>query len=225
MIALSGACIWVGLFVVLFRPSPPPASVSVSAPAKLHYVSERMSSGPAGLWSPQLFSLPSAFGFSGLMDNFGNGLRPRLELPAAGSAFLDYDSTAPASASGSDSLASQIRSFFSARIRTRADSTASRASSPLSVQFLEGLSRDDFTSLDLPSGLTASRNGWQATLEIEAGSRGDVSHVFVMNENRLGRDRNRLLQAVRQWRINPASAGRRGLLVVSAAGAESGGAQ
>lgn len=219
--AFAVACGWVGLFMVLFRPAPPRAAASVPALPKLHYVCadgrDSLSSDPVGLWSPRLFSLPSAAGFSGLQPGPETGLRPKLELPVPQSAFLDYVQPAAAAPSGLDALSLEVRSFFDAQLSRRTVSTTV-SPSPFDVEVLEGFSSGDLIEAHIPDDPALAKDSWQALLEVEFQPGGDAAHVFVLNENRLGQNREKLLRSVRRWRLKPALSVRRGLLLVQAAG-------
>lgn len=217
VMAAAGACLWVGLFLVLFRPAPPPAAAAPSSVPQLLYLPLTEGDGfltqPVGLWSPHLFSLPSSLGFSGFLDLRPTGLQPQMDPPESETAFLTHApwQTPPVSESGG--LPEKVRAFFVAQTRRHAPPHVP-SSAVFEVRFLEGLSEEDFMDLSLPEPPAADATGWHAQLEIEVLPGGEVAHVFVTNETQPGGNRNRLVQAVRQWRGRPSDRARRGIVAV-----------
>ena len=217
VMAAAGACLWVGLFLVLFRPAPPPSAAAPASVSRLLYHPRTEGDGfhpqPVGLWSPHLFSFPSSLGFSGFLDIRPTGLQPQLDPPEPETVFLNHAKLLSPPIPESGELPEQVRAFFVAQTR-RPPPPRVPSSAAYDIRFLEGLSEEDFMDFSLPEPQAADAAGWHAQLEIEVLPGGEISHVFVMNETQPGGNRNRLVQAVRQWRGRPSDRARRGIVAV-----------
>ncbi|HOW98658.1 MAG TPA: hypothetical protein P5567_10755 [Kiritimatiellia bacterium] len=180
------------------------------------------SADPRLLWSPALFSLPSAAGFSApaLAERFS--ARPAAGVWESAPLMLERDGRTGRAGRG-DSLQEEVAANLFLVPLPPLEATVFRGpprAPSASVEFRPGWSEDDFEDMPLPAGWgkTGDR-AWEATAYLEMDAGGAAEHVFLESPSECP-EVNRLLEkALWNWRIKPGASAASGRVVFRAPGA------
>lgn len=205
----AAAAAWAGLFPLLWSPAPIPRPRPPAAVPAVAYLPVRALAAESAverpdtrtLWSPVLFSLPSAAGFSRAPSHAG-GLKPPLDLPEEPLPVLAREGgnttnrpTVLAAVGAPDPVRDAARALAAPAILPR----------PPVVERIAG-------TAGLPAGadlpVPASRRGakaWEAEALVEFDAGGLATHVFVERSEAEPAVTADLARGLYRWRV-PAGA-------------------
>lgn len=205
--------------------SEPPRPSMASAPTVVYAAppeNAQDSADPRLLWSPALFSLPSAVGFSAPALSERLDARPAAGVWESAPLLLERFGRTAAAVRGDNLLEDVAANLFLVPLPPL-EATVFRGpprTAPASVEFVPGWSEDDFKDMPLPPGWgrTGDR-AWEAAAYLEMDEEGAVEHVFLETPSEFP-EANRLLEkALWNWKIKPDAAVRSGRVVFRAPGA------
>lgn len=203
------AVAWAGIFPLLWPPAPMPRPrVPPPVPA-VAYLPVRAAAAESAierpdirtLWSPVLFSLPSAAGFSRAPSHAG-GLKPPLDLP---------DEPLPVLSRASERTVNRPTVLAAVGNPDPAGVAARATAAPMTLPRAPVVERIAGTA-DLPAGadlpVPAARRGakaWEAEATIEFDAGGLATHVFVERSEAEPAVTAELARGLYRWRV-PTSA-------------------
>jgi hypothetical protein len=163
------------------------------------------------LWSPAVFSLPSAVGFSRAALTNGTGARPPLQIPGVASVFLDRRVRAepePGFRFAPD-LEESVREVLTNLPERLPESPVFGSSmttgTPIQVELSSGLEEKNLRTMDVPSdNILLKDKPWEVAAFVEFNEEGKVSGVFLETKSAFEDVDASLIRALWRWRIEDA---------------------
>jgi len=222
------------LWFVWLSPAEPEHKAPVSVPGSLVYLqmstsdvdtAESTISYASSVWSPVLFALPTADGYSGLVLGSARTMRPPLRSPHEAVVLLDRP-ISPVNHETAVQLASL--SAYIGKAHGDYDPMLERSNihlkpadtSGLLLQFVGRFTSDDFEQTQLPETLLITDSPWEAVVSFAIDENGIPSRVLIENSEGNKNRTYQLVRAIRQWRVSSKKKGK-GKLIIQCAGSGS----
>ncbi|MBU0676934.1 MAG: hypothetical protein KJ626_02365 [Verrucomicrobia bacterium] len=175
-----------------------------------------------GMWSADLFSLPSLVGFSRPLLIIRIGARPPLESPVDAKVLLPREEKRTADVGAIEELdllagvSDQLTSLDSDLNYFDGFNAESPTGSFLRVECIAGLSPDELAAVELPTpAIFTNQIPLDFIAVVEFDDTGAVRHALLERGSDDGRLNGLMLRSIYQWRMPPSEVERRGTVRIS----------